>query len=453
VARFVDRVDAGWRLGQLLQDRRGSGVVVLGLPRGGVPVAAGVAHALGAPLDVIIVRKLGVPAQPEFAMGALGEGGVEIINREVMAMAQVSPETLEEIEARERAELDRRAQRYRAGRRPLPVAGRQVIVVDDGIATGATARAACRVARAQGAATVTLAVPVGHAGALASLRAEADEVVSLIEPQSLVSIGEWYEDFSQTSDEEVVNLLSDAAPPAGGRPGTVPRAARGTAPLSPGGGYHGAPPEEVRGTDRDVLLEAGAARLAGRLTRPAGAAGLVLFVHGSGSSRHSPRNRRVAGALNHAGLGTLLFDLLTPAEELDRSNVFDVELLAGRLLDITRQLSSGLPVCYFGASTGAAAALWAAADPDSQIAAVVSRGGRPDLAAARLPMVTAPTLFIVGGADQHTLDVNARAQRELRCENRLAVIPGATHLFTEPGALPEVAQLARDWFLSHLTPA
>jgi putative phosphoribosyl transferase len=449
VIRYLDRIDAGWRLGERLRYLRGEDVVVLGLPRGGVPVAAGVAHALGAPLDVIIVRKLGVPRQPEYAMGALGEGGVRIINAEVVAMAGVSQPELAAIEARERAELERRAVRYRAGRLPLPITGRTVIVVDDGIATGATARAACRVARAHGAAKVILAVPVGHTEAIASLRSDADEVICLTEPRSLMAIGEWYEDFSQTSDEEVINLLADAA-------AYQAAAAAGPGPDSgaAGGGAAARAAAGPAGVDEDVALRTGSAELAGHLTVPAQAAGLVLFVHGSGSSRHSPRNRAVAGALNSAGLGTLLFDLLTPDEELDRGNVFDIELLAARLLDVTRELGSQhARICYFGASTGAAAALWAAAEPDSDVAAVVSRGGRPDLAAPRLALVRAPTLLIVGGADEPVLSLNARAQQELRCDSKLAVIPGATHLFEEPGALPAVAELARDWFISHLAAA
>jgi putative phosphoribosyl transferase len=460
VTRYLDRIDAGWRLGERLRYLDGQDVVVLGLPRGGVPVAAGVAHALQAPLDVIIVRKLGVPHQPEFAMGALGEGGVRIINDEVLAMAGVTPQELAAIEERERAELERRGRRFRAGRPPVPVAGRTVVVVDDGIATGSTARAACRVARAHGAGRIILAVPVGHSDAIASLRPDADEVICLTEPRSLMAIGEWYEDFSQTSDQEVINILSDAAaareaagqagqagpgsagPAAGAGAGPSAAAARGAATAGRGG------------TDQEIVLHAGTAELAGHLTVPAQAVGLVLFVHGSGSSRHSPRNRLVAGALNGAGLGTLLFDLLTPAEELDRGNVFDIELLAGRLLEVARQLDRpGTRVCYFGASTGAAAALWAAAEPGCEIAAVVSRGGRPDLAGPRLPLVRAPTLLIVGGADELVLDLNARAQQQLRCENRLAVIPGATHLFEEPGALPAAAELASDWFTSHLAAA
>jgi putative phosphoribosyl transferase len=206
----------------------------------------------------------------------------------------------------------------------------------------------------------------------------------------------------------------------------------------------------------DVVVHAGPVRLGGELTVPEGATGIVVFAHGSGSSRHSPRNRSVSTSLNKAGLATLLFDLLTAEEELDRANTFDTALLAGRLTDATRWLldrpeTQGLAVGYFGASTGAAAALWAAAEPDSPAVAVVSRGGRPDLAGPRLPAVTAPTLLIVGGDDEVVLDLNRQAQALLRCENRLAVVPGATHLFEEPGALGKVAELAREWFAGHLS--
>lgn len=206
----------------------------------------------------------------------------------------------------------------------------------------------------------------------------------------------------------------------------------------------------------DVVVHAGPVRLGGELTVPEGATGIVVFAHGSGSSRHSPRNRSVSTSLNKAGLATLLFDLLTAEEELDRANTFDTALLAGRLTDATRWLldrpeTQGLAVGYFGASTGAAAALRAAAEPDSPAVAVVSRGGRPDLAGPRLPAVTAPTLLIVGGDDEVVLDLNRQAQALLRCENRLAVVPGATHLFEEPGALGKVAELAREWFAGHLS--
>jgi putative phosphoribosyl transferase len=205
----------------------------------------------------------------------------------------------------------------------------------------------------------------------------------------------------------------------------------------------------------DIGVEpiAGTTRLAGSLTVPAGAPGVVIFAHGSGSSRHSPRNRYVASVLAEAGLGTLLFDLLTQEEELDRANVFDIGMLAERLSQVTawlRALPRPEPIGYFGASTGAAAALWAAAEPGAEIGAIVSRGGRPDLAGPRLGAVTAPTLLIVGGADPAVLDLNTEAQAQLKCDNDLAVVSGATHLFEEPGTLVAAAELARDWFLRYL---
>ncbi|QRE82830.1 alpha/beta hydrolase [Rhodococcus ruber] len=205
---------------------------------------------------------------------------------------------------------------------------------------------------------------------------------------------------------------------------------------------------------RDVELELRDVALAGTLTVPAGSDVLVIFVHGSGSSRFSPRNRYVAGELNAAGLGTLLFDLLTAGEEGDRTLVFDIELLAGRLGEVTDLVRTEAAwIGYFGASTGAAAALWAAADPDREIAAVVSRGGRPDLAMPRLGRVRAPTLMLVGGLDRTVIELNRQAAAALRCEHDLRIVRGATHLFEEPGTLEVVAQQARDWFLDHHPPA
>jgi dienelactone hydrolase len=213
--------------------------------------------------------------------------------------------------------------------------------------------------------------------------------------------------------------------------------------------------KDVADQDVEVEVVLDSTRLGGHLAVPAGAIGVVVFAHGSGSSRHSPRNRFVADKLNESGLGTLLFDLLTPAEELDRSNVFDIATLGARLVAVTDWLRGrpdvgDLPVGYFGASTGAGAALWAAAEPDAEVASVVSRGGRPDLAGTRLSDVAAPTLLIVGGHDYKVIDLNRSAQRQLQCENRLEIVPRATHLFEEPGALEEVVSLARNWFDSHM---
>ena len=208
--------------------------------------------------------------------------------------------------------------------------------------------------------------------------------------------------------------------------------------------------------DEEVQVAVGPVELVGRLTIPEHPTGIVVFAHGSGSSRHSPRNRYVAEVLNASGLATLLFDLLTPAEERNRANVFDIKLLADRLVGVTDWLAgqadtAALPVGYFGASTGAGAALMAAADPRVKVAAVVSRGGRPDLAGYSLTKVHAPTLLIVGGRDELVLELNRRARAAIPGHCELRIVPGATHLFEEPGALEQVAVLGRNWFIDRLS--
>jgi len=437
---FVDRAEAGRRLARRVKQLPSEDFVVLGLPRGGVPVAFEVARELGAPLDVIVVRKLGVPYQPELAMGAIGEAGVRVVNDRVVRAAGVTQEEFAVVEERERAELARRAARFRGGRSRVPIGGRTALIVDDGIATGSTVRAACQVARAQRAARVIVATPVAAPESAAALREDADEVVALETPEPFFAIGQFYDDFSQTSDEEVVRLLELAA--------TQP--AEDATPAS-------IAPDDPLGRDEEVEIAVDGNRLGGHLTVPDGAHEIVVFAHGSGSSRHSPRNRYVATVLHDAGLGTLLFDLLTPDEELDRANVFDIPLLARRLVDVTAWMRAqpegrGASIGYFGASTGAGAALWAAAEPGADVAAVVSRGGRPDLAMARLADVRAPTLLIVGARDATVLALNAEAETQMRCPVRLSVVAGATHLFEEPGTLAEAAALARDWFVEHLHP-
>src|SRR3984957_13866401 len=456
---FLDRGDAGRRLARLLAGlptiERGPGSVVVGLPRGGIPVAYEIARALDAPLSVSLVRKLGLHAQPELAMGAIGEDGVRVVNEDVVRAEHVTQLQFAEVEELERAELIRRAERYRAGHPRVPLAGKTAIVVDDGIATGSTARAACQVARAHGAARVVLAVPLAPQASLDALASVVDEVVCAEVPEPFLAIGQWYLDFAQTADAEVVDLLR--------------RADKGQADKGPGA-EDGAPAE------RDVIVLAGTVPLPGRLTVPTRVRGVVVFAHGSGSSRSSARHVLVAGTLHVAGLGSLLFDLLTPDEEADQASVFDIGLLAGRLAAATSWLRGqpGLervPVGYFGASTGAAAALRAAAGPGTapgpgsatdapagpgpagysgEIAAVVSRGGRPDLAGAALAEVRTPTLFLVGGLDDRVLELNEAARAQLPGQSQLVVIPGAAHLFAEPGALEQVASLARDWFVRYL---
>ena len=438
LALFADRRDAGRKLAEGLERFRADDPVILALPRGGVPVGYEIATALEAPLDILLVRKLGAPFQPEYGIGAIAEGGVRVIRTEDVELIGTSEEDLETLVARETAELDRRALVYRGEREALPMEGRTVIVVDDGIATGGTAVAAGRVLRARGAARVILAVPVAPPGTEVRLAAEFDEVVCLEQPHGFFGIGQFYVDFGQLDDQGVIDLLAAAHEPALAATGD-PVTADDPPPLKLAAEIEAEP---------GLLLN-------GDLWVPEGATGLVIFAHGSGSSRLSPRNREVAASLNERGLATLLFDLLTDEEAGDRAKVFDIELLAERLAEVTRwsQVEPGiddLPLGYFGASTGAAAALCAAAEIDSGISAVVSRGGRPDLAAPRLAEVQAPTLLIVGGADWQVLGLNEEAAKLLSCEHELAVVPGATHLFEEPGALERVADLAAGWFSDHL---
>ena len=440
---FRDRRDAGERLAARLTYLESEHPLVLGLPRGGVPVAAVVAARLHAPLDILVVRKLGVPFQPELAMGAIGEEGARVLESNVIRQAGITAGQIAAVETKERAEIERRAARYRDGRTPVPLSGRVVVIVDDGIATGSTALAAIQVARHRGAARVVLAAPVASAETARDLMSVVDEFVCVATPEDFGAVGRFYRDFSQTSDDEVASLLATARAASERDHSSATRRAE-----AQGARDAGAVDQEVEVRSDDATLE-------GRLAIPNRASGIVLFAHGSGSSARSPRNQFVADRLHDAGIGTLLFDLLTPREEGDRANVFDIELLARRLRGATEWMRELRPLGidalgYFGASTGAAAALMAAADPTLRIAAVVSRGGRVDLAVDSLDAVRAPTLMIVGGADTEVLQLNRAAARLLRCPHEVVVVPGASHLFEEAGALDAVARLASRWFAQHL---
>lgn len=419
---FEDRTDAGRQLAAELAGRDIADPLVLGLPRGGVPVAYEVARRFGAPLDVVLVRKVTPPRNPEYGIGAVGEDGVLLLDGDAMGGLDLSEEDVRDAIVRERVELERRAERYRGELGGAPVRGRTCVVVDDGLATGVSATAAVRVLRSRGAARIVLAVPVGAPDSVDRLRGEADEVVCLLAPPSFAAVGTWYHDFTQTTDEEVIDLLDRAA-------------------------------AAVR-TERSEQIPAGRVSLPADVVVPAVRSGVVIFAHGSGSGRRSPRNREVARYLQDAGMATVLFDLLTPREQQVRDNAFDIRLLAGRLARVVRWAAgdgdlAGLPVGVFGASTGAAAALVAAAEDDA-MGAVVSRGGRVDLARERLGEVHQPTLLLVGGDDTDVLALNREAARSLAGPHELVVVEGAGHLFEEPGALAEVASAARDWFRGHL---
>jgi putative phosphoribosyl transferase len=416
---YADRRDAGGALADSLAGQELSDGVVVGLARGGVVVAAEVVRRLGLPLDALAVRKVRHPLQPEYAIGAVTPGGGLFLRADV---GDLTDHELRAAVASARSGAEDLDRHLHARRAPISVVGRPCVLVDDGLATGATMVAAARWARGAGAARVIVGVPVGSRETVGILRREADAVVCVETPTPMYAVGEWYADFRQVSDEEVIALMA------------------GSSATSP--------------VERPVGIPADGVELAGDLALPAEARGIVLFAHGSGSSRLSPRNRSVARRLGEAGIGTLLLDLLTPEEAPDRDRVFDIPLLAARLRAArawvgadpdARDLAAG----YFGASTGAAAALRAAADEPS-VRAIVSRGGRPDLAGSRLADVRAPTLLIVGGNDEVVLELNREAAAELRCPHELSVIPGATHLFEEAGALERVADEAAAWFRLHL---
>ena len=435
--RFRDRRDAGRHLAEVVRraDLGGGDVVVLGLPRGGVPVAFEIASVLRVPLDVIVVRKLGVPFQPELAMGAIGEGGVRVENRDVLQSAARSSFELEAVETRDALSWNDVPTNIEMGARDS--------------SSGVDARSSSTT----GSRRAPRCVP------LVRLRGPWERLASSSPCQS--HRGRRPRRCPTSATRCCASRRPNRSTPLVSGIATSPR--RPTSKWSTSSALRRRETRALRDPrnahppvrDEDIRVRTGQVDMCGRLTVPSGPFGTVVFAHGSGSSRHSPRNRYVAGVLNAAGLATLLIDLLSAEEEMERSYVFDIRLLADRLGDATRWTRtvpdvSTTKIGLFGASTGAAAALWAAAQPDSGISAVVSRGGRPDLAAPLLAAVAAPTLLIVGGCDDAVLDLNRRAQEELRCESRLVVVPGATHLFEEPGTLQTVAELARDWFTTEL---
>jgi putative phosphoribosyl transferase len=438
---FRNRHHAGRVLAQYLNRYRSKDTVVLALPRGGVPVGYEVARALDAPLDVWVVRKIGAPQQPELGMGAVAEGGELFLDRATMDLVGASDAEVAHIVREKELEVAERAHLFRHGNGPPDVRGKVVVVVDDGIATGATARAALRALRRHEPKRLVLATPVAAADTLHALRTEVDELVCPNSEPYLTAVGYWYDDFAPTSDDEVVELLDRSRRDRAERDGAVHSTAT---------------------VDDEVEIPVRAATLDGRISIPPHARGVVIFAHGSGSSRNSRRNQLVAKRLQQAGMATLLFDLLTAGEGVADDRMehlrFNIGFLAMRLAEATnwvrrRRDLGGLPIGYFGASTGAAAAFVVAAEHPELVSVIVSRGGRPDLAQSALSRVRAPTLLIVGGADVGVLRFNREALRRFTCKAELAIVPHATHLFEEAAALEQVAEAATEWFALHLAPA
>ena len=423
---FRDRTDAGQQLAQALSSLRGQHPLILAIPRGGVPVGRIVADHLDGELDIVLVRKIGAPGNPEYAIGAVDEAGT-IQQTDDAKLAGADQRYIKREAAEQLAVIRARRQSYGLGHPPIDPAGRTVVVVDDGLATGATMRAALLAVRARKPARLVCAIPVASPRGLASVADVVDDLVYLSAPEHFRAVGQFYVQFPAVDDSEVVRLLMSS------------RSGSSASALS----------EDIRIPADGLLLD-------GDLQVPQGANGLVIFTHGSGSNRNSPRNRLVAQAMHAKGLATLLFDLLSEDEARDVSARFDIPKLTARLDAATRwamldSRTKALPIGLFGASTGAAASLVLAARYPMVIKAVVSRGGRPDLAGrGALARVQAPTLLIVGGADHEVIALNRSALLVLTCTAELVLVPNATHLFEEEGAIERVAALATSWFAQWL---
>ncbi|GAA4954259.1 phosphoribosyltransferase family protein [Streptomonospora halophila] len=425
---FTDRSEAGRRLAERVRPHVSEDPVVLALPRGGVPVGAELARMLRIPLDVVVVRKIGVPGHPELGVGAIAEDGHACYDDTALARLRLTREDLAATVAAERAELERRLELYRRGRPAPQLRGRDVVVVDDGVATGGTARAALRTVRRRNPARLLLAVPVAAQAALDALADETDRVVALTVPDNFRAVGEWYRDFGQLTDEEVTALISD------------PRDARS------------APSRAVRIRAGEVHLDAELATVAGMR-----ATVVVAVEHG----REDPVQRAVAAGLGRAGYATLLLDLLTPDEarrqeaaEGAPSEVSAAEA-AGRLaaavgwLRRSTEAAEGR-VGVLGSGRGAPAALRAAADHPADIAAVVLNGGRPDAAGEALGRVRAPVLALVQGSDSFVRELAEWALSRTSGPGEARTVAGAEGLISGAAAWRDVGAAAADWFEHHL---
>jgi putative phosphoribosyl transferase len=459
-ATFRDRAEAGkalaTSLGMFVTD---PDVVVLGLPRGGVPVAREVADSFGVSMDVLVARKLGVPGIEAVALGAVAEGSDATITDSVAWYLGVPSRIVADLGAQERVEIERRVRLYRDAR-PFPdVRDRVVVLVDDGLATGATLRAAAQAIRARRPRRVIAAVPVASRSGMAEVARDVDAVVAVKASDRSQAVSASYDDYAPISDTMVMQLL--------GRPFVGPRS---TVMRDVAEQLVGAPPYlfgEHASAERRVEIPVGLrAAIVGDLGMPRRArpsavltfddapCGLAILAHAGGGSRDGYRNRYLAGRLRLAGYATLRLDLLTPDEQerdaRDASLRFDVSHLAARFVaacDWARNHSIGgaSRTVLVAASTGAGAALHAAAELRGHVAAIVARGGRVHLAADVLPRVVAPVLMLVGELDRDTLYENADALRFLPRTARLVRIKGAGHAFEQPGAIGAVGEHAVAW--------
>jgi predicted phosphoribosyltransferase/dienelactone hydrolase len=420
---FRNRKDAGERLAAILKQKDYSDAVVLGIPRGGVPVAAEVARALNGTLAVVVARKLGAPGNPELAIGATTATGATYINTGVAIAVGASHDYIEAETQRQVAEAKRREEMFDTHRRPS-LKDRVVIVVDDGVATGATAIAAIRAVKAEGARRVVIAVPVGPPEMIELLGNEADEVVYLESDPGFWAVGQYYDDFEQVSDQDVRALLGATA--------SVP----------------------ALDSSHRVEIARNNVRLAGVLTTPPGTGPfpLVIFVHGLGSSKESPRNVTIASHLVDAGIATLLFDLSSHGESSPDPrggmDAYVADLQAVFAWAATEPHVKNSTIGIAGSSLGATVAVQALARGGVKPRTMVLRG--PPLGAEEFRAVNVPSLVIIGSRDPLRSGVEWGV---ISCPQiTLSIVEGASHLFEEPGTLQQALQRTVDWFVEKLVP-
>ncbi|MEU3018611.1 MULTISPECIES: phosphoribosyltransferase family protein [unclassified Nocardiopsis] len=425
---FTDRSEAGRRLAERVRPHAVNDPIVLALARGGVPVGAELAERLDADFDVLVVRKIGLPGHPETGVGAIAEDGQILYDDLALARMRVPRQALSGTVESERDELDRRRRAYR-GKRPFPdVAGRDCVVVDDGVATGGTARAALRMLRQAGPARLVLAVPVAAPEALEALREDADDLVVLTAPENFQAVGEWYREFDQLSDSDVVSILSERE-----------RLRRG---------------EEV---PRAVRVRAGRVLLDGELTVPSAPRGAVVMAFGDGYG--DPRWRAGASALRRSGYATLLLDVLTAEERAARGGDGGTETDPGALGERLGAAVSWVrgsteaaegPVGLLGSGEAASAALVTAAEHPRDVAAVVVHGGRADLAEPHLSSVRAPTLILLESGDSFVRELGEWTRGRLGGPSELRVVSGPEGLLRGDPGWRRVTADALDWFDRHL---
>ena len=414
--RFENREHAGKTMAETLMQYKHLNPVVLALPRGGVPIAFEIANQLQAPLDVILVKKIGAPGHEEFAIGAVAEDEKPILNHKVIKQYQFNPEEIENIIGNRITEIRNRSKTYRKLTKKIPLEGRNVIVVDDGLATGATMLAAVRWLRTQKINKIIVAVPVSSKEAASEIKKLVDEFISLHTPENFIAVGMWYKDFPQVSDEEVLRLLSNKII----KPRIIPY---------------------------NVIIEDENIKLQGIVRIPQNAKGIILFAHGGNGIHKHQIDVFMANSLNNSGFATLLINLLTESESLDQKSAFNVELLTKRLLVATRWVKAnhaGLAIGYFGTSIGTAAAIKASKDR-LDIFAIVSLTGRPDLAHEVLAKTYAPALLMAGANDKTNIPYNKMAKEELT-NAKIVLIPHVAQDFEDPETLKQIALHTINWF-------